>query len=132
MTDAQKRQLTVTDDKKRTGRLGEELACAALVERGYEVLARGWRCRQGEVDIIARDGECWVFAEVKTRRGTRAGLPEEGLTRRKMERLVVLAETYLAEHALGEVNWRIDLVAIELDPRDRVRRMNLLRGLALD
>ncbi len=120
------------NDNKRTGQLGEDLACAALAERGYEVLARGWRCRQGEVDIVARDGACWVFAEVKTRRGTRAGLPEEGLTRRKMERLVVLAETYLGEHALGNVNWRIDLVAIELDSRDRVRRLNLVRGIALD
>ena len=119
-------------DKKRTGNLGEDLACAALVERGYEVLARGWRCRQGEVDIIARDGDCWVFAEVKTRRGSGAGAPEEGLTPRKAERLVTLAEIYLAEHALANVNWRIDLVAIDLDPRDQVRRLNLVRGVVLD
>lgn len=122
----------VVRDKRRTGKLGEDIACAALVQRGYEVLVRGWRCRQGEVDIIAREGDCWVFAEVKTRRGTRAGLPEEALTRRKLERLVVLAETYLAEQALANATWRIDLVAIELDPRDRVRRLNLVRGLVLD
>jgi putative endonuclease len=119
-------------DKRETGKLGEDLACGALLERGYEVVARGWRCRQGEVDIIARDGECWVFAEVKTRRGTQSGLPEEGLTRRKAERLVALAETYLAERELANVNWRIDLVAIELDPRDQVRRLNLVRGVLLD
>lgn len=119
-------------DRKGTGKLGEDLACAALVERGYQVLARGWRCRQGEVDIIARDGDCWVFAEVKTRRGRGAGLPEEGLTPRKAERLVTLAETYLMEHALADVNWRIDLVAIELDQGDRVRRLNLIRGAVTD
>jgi len=116
-------------DTKRTGRLGEDLACAALEERGYEVLARGWRCRQGEVDIIARDGDCWVFVEVKTRRGSGAGQPEEGLTPRKAARLVILAETYLMEHALANVSWRIDMVAIDLDRQDRVRRLNLICGI---
>ncbi len=120
------------DRRRKTGILGETLACEALRRRGYEIVARGWRCAEGEVDIIARDGACWVFAEVKTRRGHAAGLPEEALTGRKLRRLAELAPLYLAEHGLGDVDWRIDLVAIELDGRDRVLRLDVLPGIVMD
>ena len=112
-------------ERRRTGVLGEELACEALSRRGYRIIERGWRCPLGEVDVVARDGECWVFVEVKTRRGRGAGAPEEALTPRKAQRLMALAQTYLAERALGQVDWRIDLVAIELDPLDRVQRLSV-------
>ncbi|MBM3187254.1 MAG: YraN family protein [Chloroflexi bacterium] len=117
---------------KRTGQVGEDLACAALTRRGYEIVARNWRCPQGELDIVARDGACWVFVEVKARRGRGAGLPEEGLTADKLARLSELAEIYLAERAVGETDWRIDLVAIELGRDDRVRRLTVLPALAPD
>ena len=84
------------------------------------------------LDIVARDGDCWAFVEVKTRRGSRSELPEDGLTPSKVERLVELAETYLAEHDLENVDWRIDLVAIELDSRDGVRRLNVIPGVGVD
>ena len=113
-------------DRQGVGRLGEQLACASLSERGYDIVERNWRCARGEIDIVARDGQCWVFAEVKTRRGRGAGLPEDGLTRRKAERLTELAQIYLHEHALGQVDWRIDLVAIELDRQGRVRRLTVV------
>jgi putative endonuclease len=120
--------LRLPHDRKRTGSHGEDLASVHLAQRGYEIVARGWRCARGEVDIIAREGACWVFVEVKTRHGQRAGLPEEGLTPRKAARLVELAQTYLAECALGEVDWRIDLVAIELDAHGAVARLNHICG----
>jgi len=47
------------------GRRGEDLACALLEEQGYEIVARNWRCRRGEIDVVARDAACWVFVEVK-------------------------------------------------------------------
>ena len=112
--------------RQRIGRIGEQLACAALARRGYHIVERNWRCPQGEIDIVARDGQCWVFVEVKTRRGRGAGLPEDGFTRRKAERLTELAQIYLYEHALGQVDWRIDLVAVELDPWGRVSRLDVL------
>ncbi len=122
----------VSDRRQRIGLLGEQLACDALVRRGYEIVSRRWRCARGEIDIVARDAECWVFVEVKTRRGRGAGLAEEGLTEDKAARVAELAAIYLSEHSLDEVDWRIDLVAIELDGQDRVRRLNLLPGVAVD
>ena len=119
-------------DRRKTGILGEQLACEALIRRGYEIVARSWRCPRGEVDIVARDGACWVFVEVKTRRGQGAGLAEEGLTEDKATRVAELAAIYLSEHSLDEVDWRIDLVAIELDAQDRVGRLNLLPGIVVD
>ncbi len=115
----------------RTGRLGEDQACRALRARGYEIVERNWRCPYGEIDIVARDGACWAFVEVKTRHGSRFSLPEEGMTEQKVARLVELAQIYIAEKALEDVDWRIDLVAIELDRRDRVRRLNIIPGVAL-
>lgn len=120
------------NDRIRTGRLGEALACQSLQQRGYEIVERGWRCPQGEIDIVARDQGCWVFAEVKTRRGARAGLPEEALTARKAERLTELGQIYLSEHALFDADWRIDLVAIELGPQDQLLRMNVLPAIVRD
>ncbi len=119
-------------DRQETGRIGEKVAGDALGKRGYELVERNWRCARGEVDIVARDGDCWAFVEVKTRRGSRSELPEDGLTPNKLERLVELAETYLAEHDLEDVDWRIDLVAIELDPWDGVRRLNVIPGVGVD
>lgn len=110
------------------GDLGERLACDALAKRGYILVERNWRCAEGEVDIIARDGAVWVFAEIKTRRGCNAGLPEDGLTPHKAERLVRLAQAYLAAHDLYEVDWRIDFVGIELDGLGAVKRMNIVPG----
>ena len=116
----------------KTGTLGEQLACDHLASRGYEIVARNWRCPRGEIDIVARDGACWAFVEVKTRRGREAGLPEDAITRGKVARLVELAQTYQAEYALGEIDWRIDLVAVELGPRGEVQRLQLVPGIVLD
>ncbi|NLG49054.1 MAG: YraN family protein [Chloroflexi bacterium] len=118
------------------GDLGESLACAALERRGYQIVERNWRPRlwdtRGEIDIVARDGDCWAFVEVKTRRGHRTGLPEEAMTPRKLATVTELAQAYLYERSLGNVNWRVDLVAIELDGRGRVRRLNIVPALALE
>lgn len=116
----------------KTGILGEQLACDHLASRGYEIVDRNWRCAHGEIDIVARDGACWAFVEVKTRRGRGAGLPEEAITPHKLGRLVELAQTYLAENALDSIDWRIDLVAVELSPRGEVQRLQHLPGVALD
>ncbi|MFO7917960.1 MAG: YraN family protein [Anaerolineae bacterium] len=114
------------------GRLGETLAVQALVRRGYEIVERNWHCRRGEVDIVCRDGPCWVFVEVKTRHGHASGLPEDGLTENKIARLNELARTYLAHHRIEKVNWRLDLVAIELDMHNRVGRFNLISGVGVE
>lgn len=97
------------------------MAAEHLTANGYDIVERNWRCQRGEVDIVAWAGSQLVFAEVKTRRGRAMGSPEEGLTRQKAQKLIELATIYVAE--LGrEVDWRIDLVAVELDASGRLLR----------
>jgi putative endonuclease len=109
------------------GRQGEEIAAQALEAHGYVLVERNWRCPAGEVDIIARDGETWVFVEVKLRQGEDFGSPEEAVTGAKQERLLQAALVYLAEHDLRDVAWRIDVVAISLASDGKVRRLALYK-----
>jgi putative endonuclease len=87
------------------GRYGEALAVRYLREQGMEVLDRNWRCEHGEVDVVARDGDCLVICEVKTRRSSGFGEPVEAVTFAKAVRLRRLAAAYLA-HASAEATAR--------------------------
>lgn len=80
------------------GRYGEDVAARHLSEAGLIVLARNWRSRRGEIDIIARDGDALVVCEVKTRRGEGYGTPLEAVTPAKAYRLRQLAAEWLAAH----------------------------------
>jgi len=113
------------------GRHGEDLACEYLQQRGYEIVERNWRCARGEIDIVARDGDCWAFVEVKTRRGHAVQYPEEGVNDAKRARLAELAMRYLAEGNYAEVDWRLDLLAIELGERSAPPRINLIQGIGI-
>jgi len=116
------------DYKRRLGRRGEEIAVAYLRQQGYRVLARNWRCTAGELDIVAWEEETLAFVEVRTRRGDRFGTPEESITPTKQAKLVELAQTYLQENGLTDQNWRIDVVAVEMDRGSGVKRVNLIRN----
>jgi putative endonuclease len=111
----------MADARKRLGDWGESLAARHLRGLGYEVVAEKWACRFGEVDLVAQAGDTLVFVEVKTRRGRSLGSPEEGVTGRKGQKLIRLAQYYLLEHDL-DVAWRIDMVAVELDQSGRFLR----------
>ena len=84
--------------KDELGRRGEELAAAFLVRAGYSILERNWRCRQGEVDVIAFDGREIAFVEVKTRTSVLFGHPLEAITPQKLARLRRLAGTWCERH----------------------------------
>ena len=104
------------------GRYGEQLAADHLAGLGMQVLARNWRCREGELDLVVRDVDgTLVFVEVKTRSGTGYGEPSEAVGRRKAARLRVLATRWLAEQRstpggtvgrAGSVDLRFDVVSI--------------------
>jgi putative endonuclease len=96
------------------GEWGEQIASDYLQSIGYEVLGRNIRTPYGEIDIIARHGEIFVFAEVKTRTSTALGLPEEAITPRKREHMLAAAEYYANEQ--GVTHWQIDVIAIEGKP----------------
>ncbi len=118
----------MTDARVRLGRQGEDLAAARLTELGYTVVARNYRCPHGELDLVARHGEAWVFVEVKTRRGTRFGTPEDAITPRKQAHLIATAQHYLQAHALGDVPWRIDAVAVALAPGGVLERIDVIEN----
>jgi len=100
------------------GRYGEALAVRYLREQGMEVLDRNWRCEHGEVDVVARDGDCIVICEVKTRRSAWFGEPVEAVTFAKAMRLRRLAAAYLARPGGGAraAQVRVDVVGILCRP----------------
>ena len=102
--------MTTTTD--RLGAHGERIAAAYLVDAGLRLLDRNWRCRQGELDLVAREGDALVFCEVKTRRGTGYGHPVEAVTPRKQARLRVLAQRWLAAHDEHAPDLRFDVVGV--------------------
>ena len=102
----------MTQSRRVLGETGEELAARYLEAQGLRLLERNVRLRGGELDIVARDGPVLVFVEVRTRRGTRFGTPEESVDRRKQERLARLAREYLQDRRLSGVNCRFDVVSV--------------------
>lgn len=110
------------------GRYGEDLAAAHLAEAGLRLLARNWRCPQGELDLVAADGDTLVFCEVKTRTSTRYGLPAEAITAVKAARLRRLGAAWLGSTGGGWCTVRFDVVAV-LRPRTGPAVIQHLRGV---
>jgi putative endonuclease len=102
-----------------TGRRGEELAAAHLSGEGYRLIARNWRCKLGEIDLVARHEDWLVVVEVRTRRAARAfGRPEESIGPQKQARLARLAQAYVSA-VQWQGPWRIDVIALELSTDGR-------------
>jgi putative endonuclease len=107
--------------KDAVGSYGERVAARHLSDAGLRILARNWRCAEGEIDIIAEDGRTLVICEVKTRSSAAYGLPVEAVTRRKADRLRRLAWLWLADQrevgapaSYAEV--RFDVVSVLRSP----------------
>ena len=98
------------------GSLGESIAVTYLTDAGLCVLDRNWRCREGELDVVARDGDALVFCEVKTRRGVGFGHPVEAVTHVKQRRLRTLAQRWLAAHDEHAPELRFDVVGVLVRP----------------
>ena len=100
-------------NKRKIGREKELIAAGYLQDRGYRILEMNFRCRQGEIDLIARDGRYIVFIEVKYRADRRAGEPEEAVNRGKRRTIIQVAKYYLYLHRLSEnTPCRFDVVGI--------------------
>lgn len=98
---------------QRTGNYGESLAEKHLLQKGYTILERNWRYSRAEVDIIAKHDNTLVLVEVKTRRSNKYGLPEEAVSTKKQQQMVLAANAYAEEHNI-EHEIRFDVVAITL------------------
>ena len=117
--------------KDAVGRFGEDVAARHLQQSGLTLLERNWRCSDGELDIVAVDGDTVVFVEVKTRSAVGFGTPAEAVTPRKLARLRRLAARWLAERR-DEQGWpevRFDVVGV-LRTRDGGPVVEHLRGVA--
>jgi putative endonuclease len=98
------------------GRRGEAAVERHYVARGYRVIARNWRCRLGELDLVAARGATLVICEVKTRRGARFGGGFEAVDARKRQKLRALAETFCLQHPVDASSVRFDVASVRLRP----------------
>ena len=101
---------------KDTGRKGEELAVGFLRNAGYRLVERNYRCRFGEIDIVAMDGSTIVFIEVKSRRTESFGVPQLAVGRDKQKKISRIALNYLQEKNITTRNARFDVVAVKMLP----------------
>jgi putative endonuclease len=110
------------------GRAGEAAAESILRSRGFEILQKNFRVREGEIDLVCLSGTQFVFVEVKTRRSGSFGLPEESISRAKADRLIIAAQAYLEQTEQPGADWRIDLLALEMDRSGQVLRSNIIEN----
>ncbi len=114
--------------RRDTGILGEKLARDFLKKRGYCIIETNYRCPEGEVDIVARDKDSLVFVEVRTKTSLAFGSPEESITPAKKERMIVVASRYRETHDNLPQSWRIDVVAVELNRKEKPSRIELIEN----
>jgi putative endonuclease len=103
----------MTIERQKMGKTGEDLAVEELEHRGYAIIARRYRTRHGEIDIVARDGDTTVFVEVKARATSEFGTAAEAVTPWKQRRLATMALDYASRHNLTSHPCRFDVVAID-------------------
>lgn len=107
--------------RQQKGKLGEEAACRWLREQGYLIMEQNWRCRRGEIDIIASDGDLLIFVEVRSRSGAgKYGTPQESVDIRKMKQVRSTAVVYLQQSRGRELQIRFDVVAVMLDAAGQI------------
>ncbi len=115
-------------DRIETGILGEKLALGVLKKRGYRILETNFRCREGEIDIVAKQRDWLVFVEVRAKRSLTFGTPEESLSPRKQARVRRAAKRYLQMHKGLPESWRIDFVGIELSQEGKAERITVIES----
>jgi putative endonuclease len=114
------------DPRRQLGDQGEDLAAAALKKQGYKILERNYVTPLGEIDLIAKEGKTVVVVEVKTRRGSRFGAPQEAVNPGKQGRLRRLADYYLKQKGLTGNPVRFDVVAVTL--ADNVPQVEIIQN----
>jgi large subunit ribosomal protein L19 len=113
--------------KDRVGHAGEVAALTYLKEQGFRILARDWRSRLGQIDIVAEDGDTLVLIEVKARRGVGFGTPEEAVDERKQRKLRMLLELYRAQTHRQKQPCRIDVIGLLMDGAMTVTKTEHIR-----
>ena len=100
--------------KQKTGDKGENYACDLLVEKGFTIVERNYHYGHGEIDIVAMDNDVLVFVEVKTRKNLEFGDPIQGVTKSKQRQVRKIAEGYLMEKNISDIDCRFDAIGVLL------------------
>lgn len=116
------------DNRREKGAAAEQAACDYLAAKGYAILDRNWRCRSGEIDIVAELGRLLVIVEVRSRSGSRYGTAAESVDYRKIRQVRGIASTYLHYKRLEDREMRFDVIAIELDAARNVVSLQHIEG----
>lgn len=95
-----------------TGRKGEEIACEFLIKNNYKILIKNFRCKIGEIDIIAKENDEIIFVEVKTRKQKKYGLPAEAVNKRKRNHMFFVAEYFLMINNMENIFCRFDVIEV--------------------
>ena len=119
---------TTAASRQALGAYGEAVAARHLAREGLVVLDRNWRCGEGELDLVLREGDLLVVCEVKTRASAAYGSPIEGVTPAKLARLRRLAARWIADHGVRVVEVRFDVVGVRLDDRGHPLEYEHLRA----
>jgi putative endonuclease len=107
--------LILTRERLNLGSYGEELALKKIKKLGYKKIIRNYRCPLGEVDLVAKDGDCLVFIEIKTRKGKSVAYAKEAVDARKRRQLSKVALNYMKSNQCNDVKARFDVIAITID-----------------
>ena len=118
----------MNNQRQRLGELGERLAKRHLEASGYAILETNYRTQSGEMDLIAEKDGTLVFVEVRTRRGSGFGSPEESITPDKRQRLAAIADEYLQATNAQDMERRVDLVAVEFGSGGKLQRLEVLEN----
>lgn len=110
-------------NRKEVGDRGEKAAQSFLQKKGYRIKETNYRCREGEIDIVAEKKNCLIFVEVRTKTSTEFGSPEESVTAAKKGKLTATALSYVSSHKNVPEAWQIDFIGIELDGKGKPTRI---------
>lgn len=110
------------------GRQGEDIAIEYLERKGYRILERNYTTSFGEIDIIAtwsppQEEKRLIFVEVKMRRNRRYGYPEESITLKKLQHLILAGQDYLQKHLKEDIEWQIDVLSIEMGTKPKITHL---------
>ncbi len=110
-------------NRKEVGDRGEKAAQSFLKKKGYRIKETNYRCREGEIDIVAEKKNCLIFIEVRTKTSGEFGSPEESVTGAKKNKLTATALSYVSSHKDMTESWQIDFIGIELDQKGKPTRI---------
>jgi len=129
LTDASRAKRQLPDGRKKRGDAAEAEAAEYLARLGYVIRERNWRCRTGELDLVASDGDVTVIVEVRSRRaGGRFGTAVEAVTQRKCAQVRATAQVYLRFSGKEDERTRFDVVAVTYDEAGKMSELRHLPG----